>query len=195
VTLRAQSKRPAQRSAATHGAVAGPASVSAMSVAKSSIGVPELISTVLTSIQNQFYIDKPREFLRDQTALMKAIARFGFTCNQNDWQFTAEEILKAIMDLLQTMKARSESIGYLPVYLQGTVDRHLRQKAEEYNERAKAKRGANFITKNFLSEVKPTEVVIPTDTEVLAKLYADLKAKRKAKIKKAPVKEQQECLL
>ena len=163
--------------------------------------IPELIAMVLLSIRNQFYDGSEpkwgaRAFARDEKALTKAIARYGYACNERGWRFEAEAILKDLMGLLQEVKKRAADIGYLPVYLQGAVDRHVGQRAEELSARAKAQKATPKLVEQAVGGVQAVVVVEKSGTEVLAEVYRDLaKQKRVQRAQRQlKTKEKQEAL-
>lgn len=146
--------------------------------------IPDLITLLLTAIRNQFYTDAPaRDYPRDINALTKAIARYGYACNQRAWDFQPDFILRDILDLLNQIKRTGTEIQWFPIYLEHAIDRHIRIRAEELS--AKAKTIAPK-TANILNQTKPVVVIEKTATETLAALYTDLKAARKRKPKNQP---------
>jgi hypothetical protein len=151
--------------------------------------VAELIQDVLAQVRNHFYADRPpREFKRDERALMQAIARYGYECDRRHWQFDAMFIYQDITAVLRTMREKQAAIKYLPVYLEGAVDRHIRVRAEELS--AQAKKLPPRVSK-VLAGVQTAVLVEATATETLAALYRDLKQRRR---KPAAVKLKQETL-
>lgn len=158
--------------------------------------IPELITLVLTSIRNQWYADRVRDFKRDENALMKAIARYGYECDRRNWQFEAHEILTDVMQLLQKIKQTGADIKYMPVYLEGAIDRHIRLRAEELSAKAKAKNTVAHHAAAIAKNVKVTsEPIRLTDTETLGALYKDLKKRKKPLAKAQTRKEAQPDLL
>jgi hypothetical protein len=161
--------------------------------------VAELINQVLDLIFQQFecYQElRVRDFMRDRPALMKAVARLGYTCEQNGWQLDVQECKQVLMAVLQDLKLRQDRINYLPIYLEGAVKRHLGQKAEEYSARQKS-RGSNrqtaVIARESLDGVTVvTAVKEKTATETLSELYVQLK---KCRRKKSPAPAKQQTLL
>lgn len=151
--------------------------------------IPDLIANLLGVLRNQFYADTPREFLRDERQLTKAIARYGHECAQRGWHFEPQFIQDDLLKLLNEIKRTGADIGYLPVYLEGAVDRHVRQRAEELNAKAKAQRIPGAITK-VLHGVEVVEAVRErTQTEVLAEVYQQLaqrKRQHRAALKRQP---------
>jgi len=155
------------------------------------MSIPELINDVLLHLRNHFYADKPaRDYKRDERALMKAIARYGHECDRRHWQFDAQFIYKELVALLRSMREKSADINYLPVYLEGAVDRHIRTRAEELSAAAKAL--PNQVRK-ATSGLHAAVVIEKTAVETLAAVYRDLKQQRRRKA--APVKSKQEVLL
>jgi len=156
--------------------------------------VPELIEDVLRRIQStDWYHGRVREFARDRRALMKAVARYGYACNERGWHFQPHEILGDLVALLRDIVNKGAAIEYFPIYLEHAVDRHLRQRAEEYNERAKKAKQPEALSRKIIQGTEVVRVLQPTAVELLATLYGDLK-KRKPKPAKVPRKAQGELL-
>ncbi len=164
------------------------------------MSVDQLITEVLTNLRNHFYADKrPRDFLRDRTALMRAIARYGYECEKRNWQFDAAYIFRDLMALLLQIRTADQShhpqssILYLPVYLEGAIDRHIRQRAEELS--AHAKTIAPKIAK-LTTNLKTVEAIREkTDTEILGALFKTLrKPRRQASQPHRPATKQKELL-
>ena len=152
--------------------------------------VSELIIDVCRCIRNSFYTDKPeRIYLRDERFLMKAIARYGVECERLGWHFQVDFIFHDLLQLLKSIKTSGAEIEYLPVYLEGAVDRHIRLRAEELNAAAKLAKNVENLTRKVVAGVEPTTVLEPSKVETLALLYKDLK-KRKPKPAKAKVEKQ-----
>lgn len=142
--------------------------------------IPDLIANLLGVLRSQFYADTPREFLRDERQLTKAIARYGHECAQRGWDFEPQFIQDDLLTLLNEIKRTGAEIGYLPIYLEGAVDRHVRQRAEELSAKAKASKLPNAI-KRIVNSVGVVETVRePTPTETLGLLYAQLAKRKKA---------------
>jgi spore cortex formation protein SpoVR/YcgB (stage V sporulation) len=78
--------------------------------------IAELVNLILSSIRNQFYPDNPREFKRDERALLKAIASYGYECYYRGWEFGPSFIFRELMDLLNQIKRTGSDIHYLPLY-------------------------------------------------------------------------------
>lgn len=160
--------------------------------------VAELVNQVLDLIANQFecYQLRVRDFMRDRPALMKAIARAGYKCEQNGWQMDAQEIKTVLLTVLNDIKLRQDRINNLPIYLDGAIGRHLGQKAEEYSARQKARhsvRAAPVIVRDSLDGVTLVSAIREkTATETLSELYVQLKRCRR---KKAPAPAKQQTLL
>ena len=142
--------------------------------------IPDLIANLLGVLRNQFYADTPREFLRDERQLTKAIARYGHECAQRGWHFEPQFIQDDLLTLLNEIKRTGAEVAYLPVYLEGAVDRRVRQRAEELNARAKANQLPNAI-KRIVNSVGVVEAVRePTHCETLGLLYQQLAQRKKA---------------
>lgn len=159
--------------------------------------VPDLIAEVLSLVRNQHYADRVREFKRDERSLTKAIARYGFECERRGWLFEPRFIFRELAGLLLKIKTSGIEIKYLPVYLEGAVDRHIRLRAEELAEEAKAKRAVPVLMRRAVAGVQPVQVVAPTAVEVLATVYRDLKSRQRTqrRTRAASVRVRQEVLL
>jgi hypothetical protein len=158
--------------------------------------VPELIADVLRRIQStDWYHGRVREFARDQRALTKAIARYGYACNERGWHFQPNEILADLVGLLRDIVNKGADIQYFPLYLESAVDKHIRQRAEELNERAKRAKRPDALTTKIIQGTEVVRVVEKSAVEVLDTLYRDLKAQRKAKVKRAAAPAKQGVLL
>jgi len=140
--------------------------------------VQDLIERVCTSIRQQFYADlPPRLWHRDRTEIIRAIARYGYVCDQRGWHFDAPAILRDLLALLRHIHSHHSDINYFPVYLRSAIDRHLGTRAEELSSAAKA---LPSRVQRAVASVSPTATVIrQTDTEVLAALYRDQSARRR----------------
>lgn len=146
--------------------------------------VADLIAEVTTKIRNVFYADRPaREFLRDERAITRAIARYGYECDNRGWDFQVEFIRRDLLDLLRSMRDKSADIKYLPVYLEGAVDRHVRTRAEELAAAAKA---IPNIVKRSVKDLAVTNAIEKTPVETLALLYGDLNKRRRQQQKSKP---------
>jgi len=156
--------------------------------------IPELMTRVLDAIRNQFYADRPREFLRDERALSKAVARYGYECHRRGWEFSAEDIRRDLMDLLNQIKRLNADIGYLPVYLEGAVARHIGQRAEELSVKAKYARPQVDKIVTGLQSVKV--VIQATNVEMLSAFYLHQKqVQRQRRAARKPARDKQEALL
>ena len=148
--------------------------------------LPELIDEVLAVIRSQFYGERTREFMRDRTALMRGVARWGHECHQRGWQFDAPFIASELLTLLNEIKRAGAEFRYLPTYLHGAVGRSVGQRAEELSAQAKHERGrvtpAARLVNEVISGVRTvTAVREPSPTEQLARLYADLGRRQRAR--------------
>ena len=139
--------------------------------------ISTLITTITASIRDSWYRGLPREYKRDERALMKCIARYGYECERRGWNFNATDIQADLLTLLNQIKHSGAVIGYLPVYLEGAVDRRIRLRAEQLSASAKSIQAS---TTRVLSGVQPIkDLREQTDVEVLSALYRDLKSRRK----------------
>lgn len=147
--------------------------------------IADLIAEVTNSVRNSFYADKPvQQFKRDERAIMRAIARYGAECDRRGWNFQVEFIWRELMALLRSIREKDADIKYLPVYLEGAVDRHIRLRAEELSAAAKS---LSNITRAAVKDVKVLQTVEKSPVETLALIYKDLK-KRQAKRASRPDK-------
>ncbi len=138
--------------------------------------IPQLISETTSQIYRLWYRDRPvHEFKRDERHLTQSIARYGYECERRNWQFDALAIRKELMTLLLKIKTQEANFKYLPIYLEGAVDRHIRYRAEELS--AQAKTISRHVAK-LVKSVQPGDVRQLTDVEILATLYKDLKKSR-----------------
>jgi hypothetical protein len=145
--------------------------------------IAELITEVVNAVRNSFYADAPvQHFKRDERAIMKAIARYGYECDRRGWRFQVEFI----------HRESDAEIQYLPVYLEGAVDTHIRTRAEELSAAAKS---PGNITQRAIKDVTAVNVVEKTPVETLALLYGDLRKSHRRAIRKPAVKATQETLL
>jgi hypothetical protein len=151
------------------------------------LSVPELITTILSQLRHGFYSDKPpRDFKRDERALTKAIARWGYECHQRGWDFTPSFIRADITELLNQIKRSDASIQYLPVYLDGAIRKRIGLRSEELQAAARA------VTPKVNKIVDGVQTVVVrevTATETLALLYKDLR-RRKSPARSLKPKEQ-----
>lgn len=158
--------------------------------------VPELIQDMLRRIRSlDRYHGRDREFKRDERALMKAISRYGYACNERGWHFQPNEILGDLVALLRQIVNQNADIKYFPIYLEGCVDKHIRTRAEELNRRAKAAKATPRLVERTLADKTVVRVLEPSAVELLDKVYRDLKARRKIKVAKPLVKAKQGELL
>lgn len=154
------------------------------------MSIDDLITDTLDVIRSQFYADRPREFKRDETALMKAIARWGYECRQRGWHFDAQFIQRQFLELLNDIKRRGAEIKWLPVYLHGAVGRWIGQRAEELQVQA---RSMGTKVSKIVQGVRTVDAVVEkSDTEILATLYRDLR--KKSRSRRAKPKQRQEEL-
>jgi putative lipoic acid-binding regulatory protein len=147
--------------------------------------IPDLIDTVLGVIQRQFYPDDVRGFKRDERALMKAVARYGYECNKNSWDLQPGFIQKELLAILMEIRRSGAEFRYLPVYLEGAVDRHIRQRAEELQDKARSV--CRNVSKIVNRSQRVEAVVQATEVEVLARLYQDLKRRKSVRPARKPV--------
>lgn len=139
----------------------------------------DLIANVLDVLRRQFYADTPREFLRDENALKRALAIWGHECHHRGWDFDARYIQREILDLLNEIKRSGAVIDYLPVYLAGAIRRRIGLKSERLaaDWRRIGNQSARVLKKVEAGVV--TAVIEPTDTEILATLHHQLKRARR----------------
>ena len=139
----------------------------------------DLVTNVLGAIRGQFYADQPREFLRDQNAIKRALATWGHECHARGWDFDAAFIQRELLTLLNEIKRSGADIDYLPLYLGGAIRKRIGVRAEELSAAWKSlgARTARVIRKVEAGVV--TAVVEPTATEVLAALHQDMKRARR----------------
>ncbi len=150
--------------------------------------VPELINQVVLNIGHQFYDERSRDFFRDRLALTKAVARYGYECEQRGWLFEPDSIRRDIIELLQQIKRTGADIGYFPVYLESAISRHIGLRAEELQ--AEARAIPQKVSK-IVNGLKGVEVVRqPSAVETLAILYRDLAARRRRRPHVASAKKQ-----
>jgi len=146
--------------------------------------VAELIEDVLRRIQStDWYHGRIREFARDRRALTKAIARYGYACAERGWHFQPEVILKDLLSVLRDIVEKRAAVDYFPIYLEGAIDKHIRQRAEELSELAKQSKSVEANARRIMAGQNMVQMVQPTSVEVLDKLYRDLKRR---KVKRQP---------
>jgi len=140
--------------------------------------VDQLISEVLTNIRNHFYMDRVREFKRDERALTRAIVRYGHECNQRGWSFDTDFIFRELMKLLLQIRTSKADIKYLPLYLDGAVQRSIGQHAEELSAAAKSlpSQVGRLIKR---AETFPI-VREPTAVEVCSAVFKALKRRKRS---------------
>lgn len=151
--------------------------------------IPDLIDRTLRQIRLSFYGSDPqgvREFCRDRQALLKAIARYGYACQQRGWELEAEFIQSDLVALLGQLRKQPEQREWFPIYLEGAVDRRIRLRSEELS--AEAKRIDRKVSK-VVGKLQPGEIRERTTTETLALLYRQLRTGRPRKAKARPVKQ------
>jgi hypothetical protein len=154
--------------------------------------VPELITDLLRRIRStDWYHGRDREFKRDERALLKAIARYGYACNERGWSFEPDQIFQDLVALLRQIVNQQADVKYFPIYLEGAVDKHIRVRAEELNARSKQARAVARLASQVVVDTQVVRVVAPTAVETLDALYRQLKQPRRRKVK--PIK--QEVLL
>lgn len=151
--------------------------------------VAELVAEVVNCVRNSFYSDRPpRDFKRDERAIMRAIARYGVECERRGWHFQADFIFHELLQLLKSIRTNGADIQYLPVYLEGAVDRHIRLRAEDLHAQAKAAKNVDVLARKTMAGVQVVQVVEKTSVETLAALYSDLKKRQKVKRLAKPAK-------
>lgn len=156
--------------------------------------VPELIKDVLRRIRAlDRYHGRDREFMRDQHALQRAIARYGYACHERGWSLAPDAILADLVALLRQIVEQDADIKYFPIYLEYAVDRHVRTRAEELSAQAKSARSVPRLAARAVAGIPVVQVVERSAVEQLAMLYRDLKPRRKIKVKVSKAK--QEMLL
>jgi hypothetical protein len=143
--------------------------------------IPDLIETVLRRIWEEHYAHtgRHRDFFRDEQALTRSIARYGYECHNRGWEFEPEQIWAEIMRVLDTMRrADLEVRTWFPIYLEASIDRHLRLRADELSAEAKREdrsrmlhagpRTAGAIADKVRAGLVVAEVREPTPVEQLA---------------------------
>jgi len=152
--------------------------------------VAELITDVSRCVRNSFYADKPaRDYLRDERAITRAIARYGVECERRGWHFQVDFIFHDLLQLLKAIKLTNADIQYLPVYLEGAVDRHIRMRADELNTAAKTAKNVDVVASRIVAGVQRVAVVEKSTVETLALLYKDLKKRKKPATKTVVAKQ------
>ena len=145
--------------------------------------VAELIAALMSMIQKQFYQDRLGYFLRDQTALLRAISCYGYECDQRGWEFDVPHLRAELFGLLNSIRKNKTDFKYLPAYLNSAIRRHIGQRAEELSDQAKSipSKVAKIVTDAKTKIV--TAVREPSATEILAILHRDTKKRGKARTK------------
>ncbi len=139
--------------------------------------VADLIINVLGAIRGQWYADRVGEFHRDKQALTKAIARYGHECASRGWDFEPRFVQRELLDVLNEIKRTGAEIKYLPAYLEGAVDKHVRQRADELS--AAAKTVGPRAAKILRGAERVAAVVEQKPVEALALLYQDLRRRQR----------------
>ena len=155
--------------------------------------VEHLIDTALRACQTfqRYQGDHGKiRFLRERNSLLKAIARFGHICHQRGWDFTAEEILPTIMQVIISVRGREDEIrAWLPRYLECAIDKHVRLKADDYAAKAKARKTIPALTTKVIAGTQRVEAIRePTHMEILAMAYGDKGKTIRANLKKSKQK-------
>ena len=161
------------------------------------MNVPELIANVLDNLRRNFYTHdghvRTHEFKRDERQLIKAVSRYGHECNQRGWQFDCDFIYHDLTQLLLKIRTSGADIKFMPVYLDGAINRHIGQRAEELSARAKA---MPTRIANVISGMKPVELIRePSAVEVFSNVFKGINRINRARKTKRDTKERQETLL
>jgi len=142
--------------------------------------IASLIADVLDAVCNQFYTGGRwgiREFKRDERALTKAVARYGYECARRGWEFSPEEISRDLLELLNQIKRQGvEDVHWFPRYLEGAVDRHVGRRSEELRELSLKNQGAQIVAGRVIDKLPAPRAAIapePKAVELLALLYRD----------------------
>jgi hypothetical protein len=147
------------------------------------VTVSELIGSVLWRIRCEFYgDDRAREFKRDERALTKAVARWGYECDRRGWDFEPERIHNDVVELLKRIRRSGADIKYLPCYLDGAVRRTIGMRADEMSrEQKRLERQVN----RAVAGVPVAQVVVEKKAcEVLAMVYRNLAARGRKRVRK-----------
>lgn len=140
------------------------------------MNVDDLINAVTQHVYKVFYEPRHNEFFRDQQAIRRAVAHYGYECNQRGWNPDPEFIWTEILRILRSAEVRKAEIRYLPVYLDRAVTMAVGIRAEEIKA---ASRETKTIVARVVSSLKPVEVIRErTAVEVLAELYKSLNKPR-----------------
>lgn len=155
--------------------------------------IPEIIDRLLDKLRRDFYKDRYREFKRDERSLVRALVTYGHECNKRAWNFEADFVYQELMKLLVQIRTSEADIQYLPIYLEGAVRRHIGQRADELNAKAKAiapKIGA------IINNLKPVEAIRePSAVEVFSQMFRGIKKIQRARGKGKATKERQPELI
>ena len=154
---------------------------------KPNLAVADLIKLVLGAVRRDHYPDRPNEYFRDERAITKAVASYGYHCADRGWHFEPREILREIMSVLVSMRGKRETIEYLPIYLAGAIKKHIGMKSEEFALRA---RDLKPKIQKIVNGTQITVVVEKSGAEVLAALYRDLRKPRAKKSAPKPIPEE-----
>ena len=142
--------------------------------------VPDLIESVLKSVYEKFYADRPAIFHRDKTHITQAVARYGHECHSRGWSISLSHIERSIAKILE--KTKVEEVKYLPVYLERAVDQHVRERAEELHDIAL---NVNSVTGRIKLPRPTNQTRTLSDCEAMSRIYVDLNHKRKERTRKA----------
>jgi len=125
-------------------------------------------------------------FLRERNSLVKAVSRFGYECHRRGWDFSAEEIVNPILEVIRSIRGRESEIKtWLPIYLERAIDRHVRIKSEEYSAAAKAKKSPAYLVPKIVGTTQQVVIREPTQMECLAAAYGDKKTTIRKNLRKA----------
>lgn len=155
------------------------------------------IDLLLERIRREHYAHRDTHaWKRDERALMQAIARYGHECSTRGWYFEEAEIWAAINRLLDTMLPKRDQIRYLPIYLERAVDQHIRERAEELSDRAKAITTPLSAVRRGMQPAPARVVIQRQPVEVLSDLWRDLRRRHRArKTEQKPRKSDQLTLI
>jgi hypothetical protein len=106
--------------------------------------------------------------------------------------FQVPHILKELMTLLISMRDKKAEIHFLPKYLEGAIDRHIGQRAEELSALAHSqpRRQAHKLVDGLQRVV----VVEKSPTETLADVYKALSRSPRRKKGDSPKPQQKDLL-
>lgn len=140
--------------------------------------VPELISTLLEQLRNQFYQDKsPRDFKRDERFLIGAIGTYGYECARRGWEFDVPFMYRELCELLLSFKRSGTAIEWMPLYLQGSIRRSIGLRAEKLQVQARAV--APLAAKIVAGVKGVTAIERPTNAQLMAAVYQDVRKLRR----------------